>query len=123
MGKFQFADNVVNLDFDGVKLQLSYDQTTTDLLQKKGLEMADFAKDMETAADVDKAVDLMLDILDDVLGDGAADAIFAHREPSLYDCLDVFKYIMDEVASYNNARVEKFQGTAPQNRTQRRARK
>lgn len=55
-----------------------------------------FGAQLKEEKDVEKGIDFMLDILDDLLGEDTVDAITAKRDVDIYDCLDLVMYISQE---------------------------
>lgn len=109
MGRFEFRRNDIGLDFAGVKVSAPGTAAYAKKLEEIGHKMVVWGSNPENeTADAEAVKDFMLDILDELLGEETVDAIEDIREPDLYDCIDMFTYIKDEVAAYHNSRTEKY---------------
>ena len=124
--QFKFKNRNLVLDFEGVIIEID---NISDALVKTsivGQKMVDYFNNMDTEGDTTKivqdATDFVLDCIDEVIGDGAADKIFANREPEYFDTLDVFNYIREELEVVGEEFVNR-QNKEPikLNRQQRRA--
>ena len=108
MGKFEFRKQEIALDIAGVQTSVPNTVEYTERLKKAGEEMRAFGGKMKDEADLEKGIDTMLAILDDLLGEDVMDAIEAKRALDLYDCLDLVAYISEEVQRYHAARAEGY---------------
>lgn len=122
--KFEFKDNVLKLDIAGNIFDI--DTSNPDLVKniltfaKGAEEKAEQLQNVDDYVDqLEAAIELCLTSIDAILGEGASDKIFAGRNVSLFDCLDVINYIVVEI---KNDREEKLKIYSP-NRAQRRTKK
>jgi len=121
MAAFRFQDTQIHLDFEGVLFDLPATMATAEIIRKWGAEAQ--KKTREIPADengVKSVTEFLLDGIDAVLGEGAADAIFHGREPDMFNCLHIMKYITDEYNDYYETQKALIPPT-PMNRAQRRA--
>jgi len=122
MGKFEFKKNTVELDIAGNVFEV-------DPIAAQG-QMGDFAAQCEqwqndmkgtlTQENVEKICADMGDMLDRLLGQGAYQKIFAGREISFFDIMDVLIFAMNEI---NDFSAQKRSEYGVPNRAQRRAAK
>ena len=94
MGKFEFRKHGILLDIEGVQVTVP---ATVEYAKK----------------DVEKGIDFMLDILDDLLGEDTVDAVTAERDVDIYDCLDLVMYISQEVQTYHAERANSYKKPVP----------
>ena len=97
MGKFEFRKHGILLDIEGVQVTVPATVEYAKKLEDAGEKMRAFGAQMKEEKDVEKGIDFMLDILDDLLGEDTVDAITAERDVDIYDCLDLVMYISQEV--------------------------
>lgn len=106
---FQFRSNTIELDFDGVKFTINDLAGFSSKLKKDSANMEQLSetlsKDDPTA--IDTIIDTMYKVFDDLLGAGASAKIFEGRERNVFDCYDVFGYILQEVEKLSN-RINKY---------------
>ena len=77
-------------------------------------------------AGVDEAYNATLDVIDGILGEGAAEDVMSIFEnPGTLEVWDVLYYILDEWKNAYSAELDKMKSTAqlPTNRAERRARR
>ena len=122
--KFEFRDNTLKLDIAGNIFEIDVTAPeTVQQIQKFVIEAQEraavLAKRKDFSEAVKEAIQFCLDIIDSILGAGAAEKIFAGRKVNLYDCLDVINFIVEEIEA---DREERFQKYSP-NRAARRAAK
>lgn len=131
MAVFQFHSQSVELNFCD---QVKFDVPLTDEVQKAVqnsaqtlLTVSQQAKASGDAAkDLDALCDSVMDAIDGILGEGAADKIMALKPGyTFWDACDAFKYITDEINAGFRARAESYKSSAPTgvpgNRAARRA--
>lgn len=82
-------------------------------LEDAGEKMRAFGAQLKEEKDVEKGIDFMLDILDDLLGEDTVDAITAERDVDIYDCLDLVMYISQEVQTYHAERANSYKKPVP----------
>ena len=105
MGKFEFRKHGILLDIEGVQLTVPATVEYAKKLEDAGEKMRAFGAQMKEEKDVEKGIDFMLDILDDLLGEDTVDAITAERDVDIYDCLDLVMYISQEVQTTQNGQT------------------
>ncbi len=127
MATFQFSEHqAVELDFCGeLKFSLPMDDDTQDKLKKASKYLQDKSEGSDIQS-LSELCDCVMDAIDDVLGEGAADQIAALKPDfGFWDALDVVQYISREYNAAKGRLVERFQNQRPQavpsNRAQRRA--
>ena len=127
MAEFIYKDYSTELKFGDHVFELPLNEQTAELMEekfyKKVLEMK--PKD---ADEINAAFDDMMDSLDDVFGEGAAEKIMErYKHPGLLEVMGVIQFIVQEYRDKYKAAVEDMKKTAPQvapaNRAQRRARR
>ena len=109
MGKFEFRKHGILLDIEGVQVTVEYAKR----LEDAGEKMRAFGAQLKEEKDVEKGIDFMLDILDDLLGEDTVDAITAERDVDIYDCLDLVMYISQEVQTYHAERANSYKKPIP----------
>lgn len=130
MVTFQFSnDHVIDFDFCGKihkQIAVTTDlmkrfQAASDLLNVKDAEI----KNTSDPNVLDTMCDCVMDAIDMILGDGEADRILELKgNYTVFDAIDVFKYIFGEINSgINGLAITYGNSAAPQfmNRAQRRA--
>lgn len=122
MSAFVYKDYSCKLTFKGCEFELPLNEETaqliTDTLGNKTLPTQWSGKD-----DIDAFYDSVMDDVDAILGDGAADAIMAgFKHAGILELLSVVNYIVTEFNTQYAAVVEEMKKTTPQgNRATRRA--
>ena len=122
--KFEFRTNTLELDIAGHIFEI--DPTNPRLIQEIqtfALEAQKKVEELSERRDYAKALEeviqFCIDAIDKILGEDASKKIFANREVTFFDCLDVINFIVSET---NEFRQQKFQQYSP-NRAMRRANK
>ncbi len=125
MAVFQFTDHPgVDLDFCGkLKFKLPLDGETANRLKKASKYLMDRSKSSDEQT-LDNLCDYVMDAIDGVLGEGAADQI-AELKPDFdfWDALDVFQHISNEFSAAIGSAANRFKPAEPalSSRAQRRA--
>lgn len=124
-------ERVCELNFDEkffyeIPLNEKMAQKLADICEKNKNALEKLATDDSKA--FDKAFDMCLDAIDELLGDGAADDIMStyKREPGFIDIAKVINYIASEYKQAYNAEFDKLKATGElpgENRAARRARR
>lgn len=112
MAVFRPKQDVCELNFnDKCFFTLPLHEDTADLLDR---ELSKIQKaEMKTKADIDAAYNMGLDILDTLLGDGAADQIMnIFDKPGTVEVCQVLLYIAEEWKAAYAAVLEKMKATA-----------
>lgn len=105
MATFQFASRQVELEFPGgIKHTLPLTEEMRQTVESAAKELKDKASALRgragTSEDMDELCDCMLDAVDAILGDGAADQIMEIKgDYSFLDCSDLFKFVTEEFTS------------------------
>lgn len=125
--KFEFGKNLLELDINGVKFEI--DTTDPKLIgnaEKYGIEMQEYADKSEerakkagNAKTMEEMIQICVDSIDMMLGEGATKKIFKDRKVNFFDCIDIINFVTAEIGK---ARENKLQQYSP-NRAQRRAKK
>ena len=125
--KFEFRDNKLELDIAGNLFKISVNPNTLHQIRDIGTRAQQVSKNLageESVEKLEEAIDFLMDVTDEILGDGASDKIFADREDDIFDCIDVLNYIVEEVKAFRGvAAPPKAEETVPLNRAQRRAKR
>lgn len=106
---FEFKERkTIHLDIAGNTFDLEY---SGDLLKKTGdvgRKMIAYSADPATTDDTAEDMTyFMYDRIDEILGDGASDKIFAGRVTEFVEACDVLHYIIDEINSVNKNRQQR----------------
>lgn len=106
---FEFKERkTIHLDIAGNTFDLEYNG---DLLKKTGdvgRKMIAYSADLATIDDTAEDMTyFMYDRIDEILGAGASDKIFAGRVTDFVETCDVLQYIMDEINSVNKNRQQR----------------
>lgn len=124
MAVFRPANNVCELNFDDKYFfSLPLHEDTADTIDKALATLDKIApKDKK---DVDEAYNTALDIIDDILGEGAAEKVMSiFDNPGTLEVWNVIYYILDEWKTAYSTELDKIKSTAQlPNRAERRARR
>lgn len=106
---FEFKERKkIHLEIAGNAFDLEHNG---DLLKKvgdAGRKMVAYSADPTTTEDTaEDMAYFVYDRIDEILGDGAADKIFAGRAPEFMDAYDVFGYIIGEINSVGKNRQQR----------------
>nr|DAQ38492.1 MAG TPA: tail assembly chaperone [Caudoviricetes sp.] len=125
--KFEFSSNLLELDIAGEVFQI--DTTNPRLIEsaeKYGIKMQEYSKKAEEIAKehgnakaMEDMIQICVDAIDVILGEGATKKIFKERKVNFFDCIDVINFVTAEI---EKSRENKLQKYSP-NRAQRRAKK
>jgi len=127
MATFQFSDHPgVDLDFCGkLSFRLPLDDETARRLKKAGEYLSEKSR-VNDEQTLENLCDYVMDAIDDVLGEGAADQIAElKRDFNFWDALDVFQHISVEFSAAVGKESQRFKrpqpAAVPGNRAGRRA--
>lgn len=128
MAEFIYKDYSCKLTFGGNVFELPLNEQTADKISK-AFDNKLITPNMSSIEDINAFYDSVMDAIDDVLGEGSADAImsrFAH--PGTMELLSVVNFITGEWNTQYSASVEEMKKTAQlpsvtPNRETRRARR
>ena len=115
--KFEFIDYNVNLDIAGQSFTMDCSSETGDYLKSVAAELRSLATALSNGEKtVDDAVSYGTEVIDHLLGDGAATRIFATRKKRMSDIADLCMWLTEVATKFQKER-EKISG----NRAERRA--
>lgn len=124
MAVFRPSQNVCELNFnDQFFYSLPLHEDTADKIDKALKALGKIAP--KDRAGVDEAYNAALDVIDDILGEGAAENVMTiFDKPGTLEVWNVLYYILDEWKNAYSAELEKIKSTAQlPNRAERRARR
>lgn len=124
MAEFIYRDYSCELKFGEYVFELPLNEQTAELMEKTFYKKITEQK-IENAEEINRAYDDLMDSLDDVFGEGAADKIMArYKHPGILELMGVIQFICEEYRTKYAAAVEDMKKTAPAtNRAERRARR
>lgn len=125
MAEFIYKDYSCELKFGEYVFDLPLNEQTAELMEKTFYKKITEQK-VETAEEINRAYDDLMDSLDEVFGEGAADKIMArYKHPGILEVMGVIHFILEEFRVKYAAAVEDMKKTAPMtgNRAERRARR
>ncbi len=115
--KFEFVDYNVDLDIAGQSFTMDCSSETGDYLKGVAAELRSLAAALANGEKtVDDAVNYGTDVIDHLLGDGAADRIFAARKKRMSDIADLCMWLTEVATKFQKERA-RISG----NRAERRA--
>lgn len=115
--KFEFIDYNVNLDIAGQSFTMDCSSETGDYLKVVAAELRSLAAALSDGEKtVDDAVNYGTEVIDHLLGDGAAASIFATRKKRMSDIADLCMWLTEVATKFQKERA-KISG----NRAERRA--
>lgn len=125
--KFEFKKNTLELDIAGEVFNIDMtDPELIDNAEKSAQDMIGWSEKAEKVAGeqgqakaMEMSIQLCIDAIDGILGDGATKKIFKDRKINFFDCLDILEFLKAEM---EQSKTEKLQQYTP-NRAQRRAQK
>lgn len=106
---FEFKEKkILNLQIASASFRVKLDAAFLEKVRQIGNKLVAYGRDPATSNDtLEDQFAFACDRIDDMLGDGAADAIFAgHEDADAMDAFDVLEYITKEVA---NAQQNRYQ--------------
>ena len=125
MAVFRPSQKVCELNFnDKFFYNLPLHEDTADKIDEAMKALNKLAP--KDRAGVDEAYNATLDVIDGILGEGAAEDVMSIFEnPGTLEVWDVLYYILDEWKNAYSAELDKMKSTAqlPTNRAERRARR
>jgi hypothetical protein len=124
MAVFRPSQKVCELNFDDTHyFNLPLHEDTADAIDKAVNKLGKLAP--KDRAGIDEAYNAALDIIDELLGDGAAENIMSlYDKPGTLEVWNVLYYILDEWKTAYSAELDKIKSTtATPNRAERRARR
>ena len=123
MAVFRPAQRVCELNFDDKYFYtLPLHEDTADAIDAAVKKLDKLAP--KDRGGVDEAYNTALDVIDDLLGDGASENIMGlYEKPGTLEVWNVLYYILEEWKTAYGAELEKIKQTAPVSRAERRARR
>lgn len=105
----------LHLDILNGHFDIKCDAEMFDRVQRVGKRLIDYGKDPATENDsVKDSFDFACDCIDDLLGYGASDSIFAGITADVLDAYDVITYIGNEIKNANQNREQRRANTKAQ---------
>lgn len=125
--KFEFSSNLLELDIAGEVFQIdTTDPKLIENAEKYGKKMQEYANKAEERAEevgnakaMEEMIQICVNSIDIMLGEGATKKIFKDRKINFFDCIDIINFVTVEI---QQARNNKLQQYSP-NRAERRAKK
>lgn len=115
--KFEFVDYNVDLDIAGQSFTMDCSSETGDYLKGVAAELRSLAAALANGEKiVDDAVSYGTEVIDRLLGDGAADCIFATKKKRMSDIADLCMWLTEVATKFQKERA-RISG----NRAERRA--
>ena len=127
MAEFIYKDYSTELKFGNYVFELPLNEQTAELIEETFYKRITEMKP-NTAEEINKAYDDLMDALDAVFGEGAADKIMErYNHPGILEVMGVINFIVTEFRDKYTEAVEDMKKTAPKtapvNRVERRARR
>ena len=124
MAEFVYKNYSCELKFGEYVFDLPLNEQTAELMEKAFYKKITEQKPTN-AEEINRAFDELMDSIDEVLGEGAADKVMErYKHPGLLEVMGVIKFILDEFNAHYKEAVEDMKKTAPvavpTNREQRR---
>lgn len=125
--KFEFGKNLLELDMNGTMFKIdTTDPTLIENAEKYGKKMQEYAKIAEKRAEevgnakaMEEMIQVCIEAIDIMLGEGATNKIFKDRKVNFFDCIDIINFVTSEIQKKRNDKMQQY---SP-NRAQRRAKK
>lgn len=106
MGRFEFSKNELTLDIEGVKVVIPDVEELIEKFVENGKKATELS-----GKSIDEQKEVMLDMLDDILGEDAMDAILEKRNLSYMNCCELYAHIAEEATKKNNEAAERAMQT------------
>lgn len=125
--KFEFGKNLLELDIAGEVFQIdTTDPKLIENAEEYGKEMQEYAnkaeeraKEIGNAKAMEEMIQICVDSIDIMLGEGATKKIFKDRKINFFDCIDIINFVTAEIQQARNSKLQQY---SP-NRAERRAKK
>lgn len=125
MKKFEFQNNNISVEINGVKLSCDAAEGECEITAAKN-DLVEFSdKIIEGKADkkeIKKHIEFTLNKIDNVFGEGSSQRIFKDRVVSLHDCTDVVSYVLACFNDFEKSKKElydSFSGSREERRTRK----
>ena len=125
--KFEFGKNLLELDIAGEVFQIDItDPKLIENAEEYGKQMQEYAnkaeeraKEVGNAKAMEEMIQICVDSIDIMLGEGATKKIFKDRKINFFDCIDIINFVTAEIQQVRNNKLQQY---SP-NRAERRAKK
>ena len=125
--KFEFGKNLLELDIAGEIFQIdTTDPRLIENAEEYGKKMQKYANRAEERAKeagsgkaMEEMIQICVDFIDIILGEGATKKIFKDRKINFLDCIDIINFVTAEIQQVRNNKLQQY---SP-NRAERRAKK
>lgn len=125
--KFKFGKNLLELDIAGEMFKIDItDPKLIENAEKYGEKMREYAnkaeervKEVGNAKAMEEMIQICVDSIDIMLGEGATKKIFKDRKINFLDCIDIINFVTAEIQQVRNNKLQQY---SP-NRAERRAKK
>jgi hypothetical protein len=113
MAQFSFSNSILELDIAGTTFAV--DTGLKDTMEKcaafaKGAAERSAALGADNAGQdqIEQATQYVLSCVDDLLGAGASQKIFAGRTTDIIDAVDIMNYVLKEIVQQRSKRFERY---------------
>lgn len=111
---FEFAARTTPVTIAGHDFVLDCSTKTGDYLKGAGIGLEAMAQEIKAGTKTPgDAIAYGMEIIDHLLGDGAADTIFEGRERTISDLMDVCVFLAETAAEYQTERQKTVKNRAP----------
>ena len=125
--KFEFGKNLLELDIAGEMFKIdTTDPKLIENAEEYGKKMQEYAnkaeeraKEIGNAKAMEEMIQICVDSIDIMLGEGATKKIFKDRKINFFDCIDIINFVTAEIQQVRNNKLQQY---SP-NRAERRAKK
>ena len=101
MATFEFRSYTLDLAIAGQQFQINCVPELVKTLTARQAELVKLAEQLSAGEKSNSdAIELCLEVLDDLLGPAASDSIFGGRAPTLTDCSDVLRFVIGEITEF-----------------------
>lgn len=125
--KFEFGKNLLELDIAGEMFKIdTTDPKLIENAEEYGKQMQEYAnkaeeraKEVGNAKAMEEMIQICVDSIDIMLGEGATKKIFKDRKINFFDCIDIINFVTVEIQQVRNNKLQQY---SP-NRAERRVKK
>ena len=104
ISKFEFQNSVLEVDIAGHRFGIDMQSEDIQNNIRDVIEKANTAN----PEDMQELLELMVESIDGVLGDGAVKKIFAGRRINFMDLIDLMCFLQQEIIKFKSMRVSKY---------------
>lgn len=122
MGQFVFSNNTIELDIAGEIFSVEPTLAVANVKNtaKRVVEQAAaFEGKDDTLEAIESICVAITGAVDEILGKGSCERIFKDRTVTFYDCMDLYKFVTEEINTYVAQKNAAYKSTV--NRAQRRS--